>query len=90
MWAVQFQFQDDDVYLGRVRNDGKLTVASIYLEGSLEESQGHIVSLDFSALDEYFVFPGQVIDSKEPDFYTQVRKVNAKWIAHAIKLPLLA
>jgi len=46
--------------LGRIRSDGKLTAGSVFFEGCLDYSDGHIVNLDLSVLDEYSVFPGQV------------------------------
>ncbi|CAG7836305.1 unnamed protein product [Allacma fusca] len=51
------------IYVGRVRGDGngKLTAGSVYFEGTLESSDGHVVSLDLSSLDECFLFPGQVV-----------------------------
>lgn len=48
--------------MGRIRGDGngKLTPASVFFEGTLESSSGHVVSLDLSSLEECFLFPGQV------------------------------
>ena len=48
--------------MGRIRGDGlgKLTAGSIFLEGTLESSNGHTVTLDLSSLEEYFLFAGQV------------------------------
>lgn len=47
-------------YVGRIRSDGKLTSESVYFEGSMEDSDGHVVTLDLSALEEYHIFPGQI------------------------------
>lgn len=62
------------MYLGRIRSDGRLTSGSVFFEGCLDYSDGHIVDLDLSAIDEYHVFPGQVIISKKIIF--RIFKIN--------------
>lgn len=52
---------DEQKYIGRIRSDGsKLTPGNVYFEGCLEHSNGHVVPLDLTSLEEYHVFPGQI------------------------------
>jgi len=32
----------------------------VLFEGTMESSSGHLISLDMSQVEEYFIFPGQV------------------------------
>lgn len=49
-------------YLGRIRSeDGRLAQGHCYLEGDLDISGGHIIPLDISNVEEYRLFPGQIV-----------------------------
>lgn len=55
-----FLHKEEEVFVGRVRSEGKLSGGSVLLEGTMESSSGHILALDLSQVEEYFIFPGQV------------------------------
>jgi DNA polymerase alpha subunit B len=59
--------QEDVTVVGRVCLDGregKLNAASVVLEGSRETSNGARVMLDLSGIEEFSMFPGQIVAAK--------------------------
>ncbi|XP_068117229.1 DNA polymerase alpha subunit B [Hyperolius riggenbachi] len=61
--SVSFPAQETVTVLGQIACDsnGKMNAKSVILEGDREHSSGMFVPVDLSELEEYSLFPGQVV-----------------------------
>lgn len=75
-------------YHGRIRNDeGRLTQSSTFLEGDLDFSGGHAVSLDLSSAEEYRLFPGQVVLLRGQNDLGKCLRVSEVVVPSVLPLP---